>query len=279
MTSLRVALLLWILVFLSAGMSNVQAAVVAYWRFEPGALNDDSAGSNALSGIIGPTSSLDVAPGAPGIGSASFNGTQSGFKTTSTLDLTALSDMTIEWYMKSIQGAVAIIIEHGGASGTGPFGAAINDQFSDDADELEFYQRTSGFNAYLKGISDSPATPEVTDGNWHHIAATIDGSETAAERIGLFVDGISVGAYVPVGSPSGTPAFQDLFFYVGSRLGTSNKYVGLIDELRISDELLTPDQFLNANSAVPEPASAALWLGLVGLGTVAALRRQKRNHS
>jgi hypothetical protein len=42
--------------------------------------------------------------------------------------------------------------------------------------------------------------------------------------------------------------------------------VGLIDELRISDQLLTPDQFLNAN-VVPEPAS--LWLGLSGLGITA----------
>jgi hypothetical protein len=94
-------MVLWVLALLSFSSSNVRADLIAYWRFEPGALNADSAGLNTLAGIIGPTSSIDVAPNAPGVGSARFDGSQSGFKTLLTLDLTSLSDMTIEWFMKS----------------------------------------------------------------------------------------------------------------------------------------------------------------------------------
>ena len=180
-----------------------------------------------------------------------------------TLDLSGLTDLTVEWFMKSTQSALALIVEHGFTNVIGSFGSAINDPFN-APNVIEGYQRTgTNFDAYLeKSITD------VLDNEWHHIAVTIDGSESFTDRITLYVDGGDVGTYVSVESPSGLPSFLDATLFIGSRANSSVKYVGLVDELRISDVILTPDQFLNA-ALVPIPAALPLFMSAIsGLGLI-----------
>ena len=245
------------------------AAVVAYWQFEPGAVTVDSAGSNSLTNS-GVASSGDVATNAPGVGSASFNGAHL-FSTTATLDLSGMTDLTVEWFIKSTQSSLAIVVEHGLTNVAGSFGSAINDTFG-APNVIEGYQRTgAALQAYLE-----KSTTDVLDDEWHHIAVTIDGSESFTDRITLFVDGADVGTYLSVGSPGGFPSFLDATLFIGSRANSSFKYVGLLDELRISDVILTADQFLNA-SPIPIPAALPLFMSAIaGLGFIARRGRENK---
>ena len=123
---------------------------------------------------------------------------------------------------------------------------------------LEAFQRTAGTAADIEFT-----TANVLDGEWHHVAFTIDGSEQGDGRITLFLDGIDVGTYFAFNSPSGTPGFLDQTFYIGSRTDNQIRFVGLLDEVRISDRILSPSEFLNA-SAPPVPSLSPLAIALLG---------------
>jgi hypothetical protein len=239
------------------------AATVAYWQFEPGNLEADSVGGHVLSNT-GVTSSADKSPLAPGTGSALFSGTQTAFSTTQTLDLSSYTDLTVEYLIKTGHTALAIVFEHFGANTNEPgvFGSAINDIGL----SLEGYQRGT------TGTYISATSADVTDGNWHHVAVTIDGSETGADRIKLFVDGVDIGEFQPGFTPAGTPPFLNQTFYIGSRGNTGFKFAGSLDELRISDAVLSPSEFLIP--IIPEPGS----LLLAAIGFAASLFRRNRNN-
>jgi len=55
--------------------------------------------------------------------------------------------------------------------------------------------------------------------------------------------------------------------------GPSGTWSGYIDEFRISDEALTPDQFLNAS--IPEPGTSLL----IGMGLLCLIRKRSKPHS
>lgn len=233
----------------------VSADIVAHWRFEPGNLQADSAGSHTLSNS-GVVSSLDTPGFAVSSGSASFNGNQATFQTAQPINLSLFSDLTIEYFIKTTHTQLAIVFEHAPPANTntpGSVGSAINDL----ANEVEVYQRgTAG--TYL----DETTLP-ILDGEWHHVAMTFDGSETGADRLKLYVDGSEVGVDNNF-APTGTPAFLNEVLYIGSRSNTTLKYTGLLDELRISDTILSPDEFLIV--AIPEPASVFLLLTASAVG-------------
>lgn len=83
----------------------------------------------------------------------------------------------------------------------------------------------TGFNQGFGG------TAAIKDGQWHHIALTYDGLTRKAT---LYVD------YKPAGTA--TTPLQPV--YDGVRIALFKAATGLIDELRISDAPLTPEQFL-----------------------------------
>jgi hypothetical protein len=236
---------------------QADAGTVAYWQFEPGNFLADSAGANTLANT-GVSSSADKSPLAPGAGSASFPGSQTVFSTVSTLNLSALDDLTIECFFKTTQPGLGILFEHSPANTNAPgtLGSAINDL----SNELEIYQRGNS-GTYLE-----ETTLTVTNNVWHHMAFILDGSETNNTRLRLFLDGVEVGVDNPI-SPTGDPAARNETFYIGSRLNTQFRYVGLMDELRISDGILTPSEFL------PEPT--VLPLAAI-VGTVLLPRRHLR---
>jgi hypothetical protein len=226
-----------------------RGGTVAYWRFESGAFLTDSAGSNTLTNI-GVTGSADVSPFAPGSGSASLDGSQTTFNTASALNLTPFQDLTIECFFKTNQQPLAVLFEQAPADTNAPgaMGSAINDLSND----LEIYQRgTTG--TYLE------ETLGVLDNAWHHMAMTVDGSESGNNRLALYVDGALVGLDNPINNPTGTPAALNKVFYIGSRLNAQLKYAGLLDELR---------KFL----IVPEPAT-------LPLAAAAGMLARRRRHA
>jgi hypothetical protein len=117
------------------------------------------------------------------------------------------------------------------------------------------------------GFPDLTPAGSLNNGQWHHVAYTLDASAEVAQ---IYVDGVLVG------SSTTTPAvtFPSLFnnFEVG-RLGRSaptDAFAGSMDELRIYDTVLSAGEV--AALAVPEPGPSVL-LGLGGLGLVLRRRR------
>lgn len=112
------------------------------------------------------------------------------------------------------------------------------------------------FNSGFQGYMASPVLAnDVQIGEWQHLALVKETSQYS-----LYLDGMLLATEA---LPSGTdgPYYFPGTGMTGDRtIGSS--YGGWIDEFRISNEALTPDQFL----IVPEPTSVVLLgLGLAGL--------------
>jgi len=103
----------------------------------------------------------------------------------------------------------------------------------------------------------------VTDAEWHHVAGTYDDATNTLE---MFVDYASVGSM--------TLANGGELFYNGNplKIGGHREFLGLIDEVRLTSGILTPDQFLQL---VPEPSS--LMLLLIGALSAALWHRRRRS--
>lgn len=112
------------------------------------------------------------------------------------------------------------------------------------------------------------------DNQWRHIAATydVDGAQTT---LSLYVDSVLEGQQ--------TFATQPLFFgdeplYIGAgNYGAINgqfrrNFIGYLDEIRISDEVLSTDQFL---TAVPEPSA---FIPLIAMSCLVLMRSRARTN-
>ncbi|MDB6078878.1 MAG: hypothetical protein JWO82_2625, partial [Akkermansiaceae bacterium] len=87
------------------------------------------------------------------------------------------------------------------------------------------------------GIYSSPAVPPVNDGNWHHLAMTVNQSTSL---LTLWVDGVV--ANTQFMSLAAFPAFNN--FEIG-RLGRSSPtdpFSGQIDDVQVYDQALAPYQ-------------------------------------
>jgi len=91
-----------------------------------------------------------------------------------------------------------------------------------------------GLNAGGYEECDAEITPAVSDGAWHHCAATFDG-----EVMRVYLDGQQIGSLERTGKltvQTDAPAF------IGSSSGTGEFYQGSLDDLRVYADALTPDE-------------------------------------
>lgn len=98
----------------------------------------------------------------------------------------------------------------------------------------------------------------LDDGEFHHIAATFDGS-----TMKLYVDGGTPATLAYTGTPA--PSGRDI--QIGHSPVLGRPFQGALDEIRIYNHALSPEEVARLVS-VPEPAAAAvLAIALTGVAT------------
>ncbi|GAA5495566.1 hypothetical protein Rhal01_01745 [Rubritalea halochordaticola] len=120
------------------------------------------------------------------------------------------------------------------------------------------------------GVASSAisGTPQINDGNWHHLGLTSDGA-----NITFYIDGAAIGSTAYTGTGTIT-AFQ-----LASRFGEGARAINSdIDDVAVYDEALSATQmeYLSNNvatvSAIPEPSS----MTLLGISSLALILRRRR---
>ncbi len=233
--------------------AQLPAGVVAYWRFEEGAAKTAASGANSIldsSGnglngtpVNGPTYQANVADspipqtGAPNKLALDFNG-YGQFVTIPDNPLFQLThSLTLEAYVNlaAIQGYEEQIVFRG-----------------DDFGGLDPYllQVRAGMLA-LRIEDDSgneiavsyPFAPYV--GKWVHVAGTLDGTTGI---MSLYIDGSLVATNVTSIRPYAVLVGPNPGLGIGNTESPnySEYFDGLIDEVRISNQALKSDQFLDA---------------------------------
>lgn len=111
----------------------------------------------------------------------------------------------------------------------------------------------------------------LNTGQWQHVALTYtDGAEGITSGVlRLYVD-YALSATLTM-SNTGVMQYSGDPFNIAGASG-SNGFIGLIDEVRFSEGILTTDQFLRATS-VPEPGSCVLLL--LAVCSLATFRRSR----
>ena len=229
-----------VLIALVLGVRQGLSGVVAYWPFSP---------DNELADLSGNSHALNQAGIAFSGGAAVFDkGASTFMRTDQPLDLTALTNLTLECFFKIDStnglGAYAMLMRHGAVSS-----AAGASYVAYRKDSFDIQSHSQKANATFDQ-NDTAVLP-LGDGTWHHVALVVDNGLSGADRARLFVD------YLPATQSNGgddtvIPFIQEIF-YIGSHPTTADyQFKGAIDDVRISDEALPPDRFLRSPSvAVP----------------------------
>ena len=113
---------------------------------------------------------------------------------------------------------------------------------------------------------DIDSSDPIDLGNWHHVVFT-NTAGTNEQRI--YVDGLLNGGPAGAGASGGYTANAAVNLLIGTS-GNSGSYRGLMDDVRVYDEVLSDAQILAWS--VPEPSGAAL-LGLAGFALMFRRRR------
>ena len=87
----------------------------------------------------------------------------------------------------------------------------------------------------------------ICDGQWHHVAAIVDPTAaTAVDQVQLYLDGIRQTGHVHSNDDS---CLRPQRLYIGSRGGTSYSFKGKIDDVRITEGILSTNEFLQTRSS------------------------------
>ena len=218
---------------LCAIASFSQGGTIGYWRFEGGSLAS-TVNSPVLDGSA--TGSPSADPGVPGAriagqanaGSLNFNGSSS-VQVAYAADnpLLQASTFTIEAFIKTTSTTQwPGIVEKVSSSGGDTWSLGLSNGFA----VFSRFDTTTGYNQSVSGGA------ALNNGQWHHVAMTYNGTTGLAT---VFTD------YRPANSKTiGGLLAHARGLDIAGGSGGHNPYTGLIDEVRMSDTVLAPDQFL-----------------------------------
>ncbi|HXZ25648.1 MAG TPA: LamG domain-containing protein, partial [Nitrospiria bacterium] len=114
----------------------------------------------------------------------------------------------------------------------------------------EFYVDSSGalhaslVNTWPSNAADVQGSIVVTDGLWHHVAFTSDGSGSAA-GLKLYVDGALDPSITTVKNTLSASILNNLDLHLGSRNAQANFFNGIIDEAAVYDTALDASTILS----------------------------------
>lgn len=165
-------------------------------------------------------------------------------------DLLAWPSQTIEFFIKADpQNRYQTVMRLENGSATNPTAWAF--LFDNGVDGGEHDKLKVSFSL-VKGEGEEPAnstnplTPyTVGNGRWHHIAYTFapNADEAWKTDVAMYVDYKQVAAGTADGRVNLTPSVGGRFVIAVDERA-ANRFDGLLDEVRISRGVLTPDQFL-----------------------------------
>lgn len=176
-------------------------------------------------------------------GAAVFDGTAREFVTWHNVDLRENQPYTIECFALAEPDCTGMIMELSpGISANNAQGAAYPGSFYLYAIEGAMVRGSGG--RYNGEQFDSGT---ICDGQWHHIAVIVDPSgATAADKVQLYLDYVRQTKHVQNNTDS---CLRPHRLYIGSRGGTAFPFKGKIDDVRITEGVLSTSQFLQARSA------------------------------
>lgn len=216
--------------FLKTRTGNMEN-LIAYWPFNASSLFKDKSGNgNTLTGN-------GVKPS--GEGAAAFNGEQSGFSTIAPLPLYPYESLTIEWFMKNGGTAQSVVLEASSDYNNKPgaFGIFANAPWTDYISAG--FRMNDGYNTWRNQVT--------TDGKWHHYALVYDQFSTDENVVRFYIDGEAAKTHHLTASEK--TLLHSGVLYIGSRGGTELKFIGELDDIRITGLALSPDGFMKERSA------------------------------
>jgi hypothetical protein len=238
------------------GVIPIRGDVISYLRFEGDATDETGLMNGEMIDFTNPEVegwSGDVfAPlipltGQANTGSVRFAGGSEFIDLSNNNDLNMGTNFTVEFFLKPDDPIIVSSV-----FGLGPESSLYFSLWTVDD--------TLSLRGEFQGYIDSPIeAPTMQTGTWYHVALVKEPGEYT-----VYLDGVVLyNGALPVGTDG--PYFFPGTDITGDRTigGESGTWRGYIDEFRISDEALTPDQFL---IAVPEPGT--LFLCFTGLAAL-----------
>ncbi len=241
------------------------ADVISYLRFEEGSGTIAADQTGLMNGeLIGiwdasegwmtdvPTSVIPQT-GEPNNYSLLFGGGSEYVDLSNANTLSLGSEFTIEFYMKPSTDLIIAPV-FGLSSGS----------------ELSFLMADTGslvMRGEFQGQIDGPFSASlVTAGTWQHFALVMETNEYT-----VYIDGqVQYNGGYPGGATGPYEFTGNVALGTRTIGGPTGTWDGYIDEFRISDEALTPDQFL----IVPEPGTVFLFLSGVAVLGLSWLKRR-----
>ena len=97
------------------------------------------------------------------------------------------------------------------------------------------------------------------DGRWHHFALVYDWDKTTYLIVRLYRDGVLITEFANnFASSSGVNIYSGRLF-IGSRGGSSLKFAGELDDIKVTGRALTPPEFMKKRSRQPQGLVVNLW--------------------
>ena len=220
--------------------SVVFTSPVSEWNFDEGSgtFSIDASGNNNTASTAG-TNVQWVTPGKVGASAVEFDGTNSYLLVNDSAMLAASSGLTIEAWVKAdvitTDGSTRRVIE----KGVYTLGAS----------------NQALFKIYVDGVGKSITYPWTQSdvGQWHHLVGTYD-ANGGAYNMRLYQDSILVASITVTGTLTNNIDTNAAALFIGAGGTTSNRFDGVIDEVRIYNSALNVEEVVARFNGQTPPA-------------------------
>src|SRR3989339_1013382 len=220
--------------------SVVFTSPVSEWNFDEGSgtFSIDASGNNNTASTAG-TNVQWVTTGKVGASAVEFDGTNSYLLVNDSAMLAASSGLTIEAWVKAdvitTDGSIRRVIE----KGVNTLGAS----------------NQALFKIYVDGVGKSITYPWTQSdvGQWHHLVGTYD-ANGGAYNMRLYQDSILVASITVTGTLTNNIDTNAAALFIGAGGTTSNRFDGVIDEVRIYNSALNVEEVVARFNGQTPPA-------------------------